>query len=253
MKSEQKTWDKLGELAPYHSVLVAEQFKPENLSAENLAAFFDSGQEHLARLMDAIHEFRPQFKSHTAVDFGCGVGRVTVPLAKISSQVLAVDVSESMLAEARRNCAERGLDKVRFMTTAEFLCLPDKSANLVHSFIVLQHIPPASGYRLMKKLISILEEDGIGAIHLTFGDNRSRLRRGLSWIKFNVPGVAQVSNLLRGRALNYPAMQMYAYNLDRIFHMLYDHGCHRVIPQFSKHGEHLGVFLIFEKSSQDSW
>lgn len=253
MKSDQKTWEKLGELAPYHSVLVAEQFKPENLSAENLAAFFESGKEHLTRLMDAIHEFRPQFKPRTTVDFGCGVGRVTVPLAKISSQVLAVDVSEPMLEEAKKNCAERGVGNVRFMTTAEFLRLPDRSANFVHSFIVLQHIPPASGYQLLEKLISILDEDGIGAIHLTFGDSRSSLRRGLSWIKFNIPGATQLSNLLRRRSLNYPAMQMYAYSLDRIFRMLHDHGCHKVIPQFSNHGGYLGVFLIFEKSQQESW
>lgn len=255
MKSDQKTWEKLGELAPYHSVLVAEQFKPENLSAENLAAFFDSGQEHLTRLMGAIHGFRPQFTPRTTLDFGCGVGRVTVPLAKISSQVLAVDVSESMLEEAKKNCAARGVDNVTFMTTAEFLRLPDTSANFVHSFIVLQHIPPATGYQLVEKLISILEEDGIGAVHLTFGDNRSSLRRLLSWIKANIPGATQVSNLLRGRPMNYPAMQMYAYSLDRIFRMLYDHGRHKVIPQFSKHGEHLGVFLIFEKPQhrQGSW
>ena len=52
MKSDQKTWEKLGQVAPYHSVLVADQFKPENLSAENLAVFFDSGHEHLMGLMD---------------------------------------------------------------------------------------------------------------------------------------------------------------------------------------------------------
>jgi ubiquinone/menaquinone biosynthesis C-methylase UbiE len=253
VKSDPKTWEKLGELAPYHAVLVAEQFKPENLSAENLAAFFDSGDEHLTRLMDTIREFRPQFKPATAVDFGCGVGRVTVPLAKISSQVLAVDISEPMLEEAKKNCSERGVDNVRFMTTAEFLHLPDGSVNFVHSFIVLQHIPPATGYQLLEKLISILKEEGIGAIHLTFGDNRSPMRRGLSWIKFNIPGAAQVSNLLRGRSMNYPAMQMYAYNLNRIFSMLHNHGCHKVVPQFTKHGEHLGVFLIFEKSRQESW
>ena len=253
MKSNQKTWEKLGELAPYHSVLVAEQFKPENLSAENLAAFFDSGQEHLTRLMEVIYEFRPQFKPRTTVDFGCGVGRVTVPLAKISSQVLAVDVSESMLEEAKKNCAERDVGNVSFMTTAEFLRLPDRSANFVHSFIVLQHIPPASGYQLVEKLISILEVDGIGAIHLTFGDSRPALRRLFSRMKANIPGATQLSNLLRRRSLNYPAMQMYAYSLDRIFRMLHNHGCQKVIPHVSKHGEHLGVFLIFEKSRQESW
>ena len=51
MKSDERTWEKLGKIAPYYSVLVAEEFKPENMSAENLTAFFDSGREHVARLM----------------------------------------------------------------------------------------------------------------------------------------------------------------------------------------------------------
>jgi 2-polyprenyl-3-methyl-5-hydroxy-6-metoxy-1,4-benzoquinol methylase len=248
MKSDQKTWEKLGELAPYHSVLVAEQFKPENLSEESLAAFFDSGREHVARLMEIVREFRPQFMPRMAVDFGCGVGRITVPLAKISSRVLAVDISKPMLDEAKKNCAKRGVDNVRFMTTAEFLRLPDASADFLHSFIVLQHVPPAKGHELVEKLIATLEEGGIGAIHVTFHDNRSPVRWLLSWIKSNVPGAAQLHNLLRRQPLNYPPMQMHVYSLDRIFRILHERGCHKVLSRFSEHGQHLGMFLIFEKS-----
>ena len=250
MKTDQKTWDKFGRIAPYYSVLVAEEFKPENLSAENLAAFFDSGSQHVSRLMEMIRELRPQFTPQTAVDFGCGVGRVTLALAKISSQVLAVDVSETMLEEARKNCAKQGMENanVTFMTTAEFLRQPDASADFVHSFIVLQHIPPSCGYPLIQKLISTLKEGGIGAIQVTFSDKRSRLRRLLSRIKAGVPGAAQLSNLLRGRPLNFPAMPMYSYRLDRVLQLLHDNGCQKVISHFTEHGKHLGVFLIFEKS-----
>lgn len=253
MKTEQKTWDKFGKIAPYYSVLVAEEFKPENLSAENVAAFFDSGSEHVSRLMEIIHELRPQFAPQTTVDFGCGVGRVTLALAKISARVLAVDVSENMLEEAKKNCAKQGAHNVTFMTTDEFLGSPSASADFVHSFIVLQHIPPLTGYQLMEKLVSTLSEGGIGAIHVTFADNRSRVRRLLSRIKAGVPGAAQLHNLLRRRPLNFPAMQMYSYRLDRVFQLLYENGCHKVISHSTEHGKHLGLFLIFEKSSLQSW
>lgn len=253
MKTEQKTWDKFGKIAPYYSVLVAEEFKPANLSAENLAAFFDSGSEHVSRLLEMIREFRPQFTPQTAVDFGCGVGRVTLALAKISSRVLAVDVSENMLEEAKKNCAKQGANNVTFMTTAEFLRSPDESADFVHSFIVLQHISSKTGYQLMEKLVSTLKEGGIGAIHVTFDDTRSRLRRLLSRVKAGVPGAAQLHNLLRRRPLNLPAMPMYSYRLDRVFRLLHDNGCRKVISHFTEHGKHLGLFLIFEKSSLQSW
>ena len=253
MKTEQKTWDKFGKIAPYYSVLVAEEFKPENLSAENLAAFFDSGSEHVCRLLKIIRELCPEFAPKTTVDFGCGVGRVTLALAKISSRVLAVDVSQSMLEEARKNCAKQGASNVAFMTTAEFLVSPNSSVDFVHSFIVLQHISPRTGYQLMEKLVSTLKEGGIGAIHVTFADTRSRLRRLLSRIKAGVPGAAQLHNLLRRRPLNLPAMQMHSYRLDRVFRLLHENGCNKVILRFTGHGPHLGVFLIFEKSRQESW
>ena len=253
MKSQERTWDKLGRLAPYYSVLVAEEFKPQNLTTENLAAFFASGKEHVARLMEIIHEFRPGFRLRTAVDFGCGVGRVTIPLAESSERVIAVDISEAMLEQARENCRIRDLSNVAFLNSNEFLQMPEASVNLVHSFIVLQHIPKREGYALIAKLISILETKGVGAIHVSFCDERSRLRRLLSWIQSHVPGVARVRSLLRREGTNYPPMQMNAYRLDNVFQMLYEGGCHRVLTHFSRHGPHLGLLLIFEKSRLESF
>src|SRR5215471_15297159 len=248
MKIDQRTWEKLGKMAPYYSVLVAEEFKPENLSAANISAFFDSGREHVTRLMQLVREIWPDFAPHAVLDFGCGVGRVTIPLAEMSSKVIAVDISEQMLKETKRNCEARNINNVTFMTTPEFLRLPDGSVDFVHSFIVLQHIPPADGYLLIARLISVLEAGGIGAIHVSFCDRRSRLRRLLSWIKVSVPGVARLHNVMRGQSVSYPPMHMHAYRLDRIFRMLRDGGCHRVLSHFSEHGEHLGLFLIFEKA-----
>ena len=253
MKSGQQTWEKLGKIAPYYSVLVAEEFKPENLSAENLTAFFDSGREHVARLMEIVRELSPEFRFRTVVDFGCGVGRTTIPLAETSSRVIAVDISNQMLKEAKKNCEGRGITNVAFMTTDDFLRLPDASVNFVHSFIVLQHVAASEGYAIIAKLISVLENRGIGAVHVTLGDDRPRLQRLLSWIKIHLPGVAQLQNLLRRRPADYPSMRMHSYNLDRVFRMLHEGGCHKVKPYFTDHGRHLGVFLIFEKSALESF
>ena len=180
MKSDERTWEKLGKIAPYYSVLTAEEFKPENLSAENLTAFFDSGREHMARLIEIVRELSPEFAPGTAVDFGCGVGRTTIPLAEISSMVIAVDIAAEMLRQAGKNCEARHLTNVTFLTTEAFFQLPAGSVNFVHSFIVLQHVPVSEGYQIIAKLISILGNGGIGAIHVTFGDDRPRQRGRLA-------------------------------------------------------------------------
>jgi len=253
MRSQEKTWDKLGRLAPYYSVLVAEEFKPENLTTENLAAFFASGRGHVTRLMEIVHEFRPGYMPRTVLDFGCGVGRVTIPLAEASDRVIAVDISEPMLEQARENCRSRNLANVEFMTSGEFLQLPEACVNFVHSYIVLQHIPKREGYALIGKLISVLQEGGVGAIHVSFHDQRSSVRRLLSWTKSHVPGAARMHSLLRRDGANYPPMQMNAYRLDTVFQMLYEGDCHRVLTHFSRHGPHLGLLLIFEKTPQESF
>ncbi len=61
MKVYDKTWEELAEKAPYYSVISAEQFKPENLSAEGISSFFQSGHDHLERIMQLVGELRPGF------------------------------------------------------------------------------------------------------------------------------------------------------------------------------------------------
>jgi len=253
MSSNRSAWQKLGEAAPYHSVLVADEYRPENLTADHRDRFFDSGRKHVADLMALVHELRPGFTPRTAVDFGCGVGRLAIPLARMSAQVLAVDVSEAMLEEARRNCREAGVGNVRFLQTDELARLEPGSANLVHSFIVLQHIAPREGYPLIERLIGLLEEGGIGALHVTFHDDRPFPARLLSWIKNHVPGAAVVQNLLRGRPPGEAVMQMHTYRLDRLFRQLHDRGCHAVTARFTQHGVYRGVLLVFEKVARPSW
>jgi ubiquinone/menaquinone biosynthesis C-methylase UbiE len=252
MKVYDRTWEELAEKAPYYSVISAEQFKPENLSAEGLSSFFQSGRDHLERIMQLVGELCPDFQPRVAVDFGCGVGRVTIPLARLSAKVIAVDVAGQMLREARKNCAERGVENVTFLSTAEFVDAPDASADFVHSFIVLQHIAPRAGYRFIEKLVSILQPDGIGVIHVCFSDGRSRLRRLLSGLKVNLPGAARLHALLSGQSVACPAAHMYTYRLPRVFKVLHEGNCHRLGCRFTLHGKHLGVVLVFQKRVLES-
>ncbi len=67
--------------------------------------------------------------------------RLVVPLGKRSQAVVGVDVSPGMLAEARENCKKFAVTSARLVDVNEFDSLEPCSFDLVHSFIVLQHIP----------------------------------------------------------------------------------------------------------------
>ena len=49
----------------------------------------------------------------TVLDIGCGPGRITVPMARRSASVTALDSSEGMLAQCRSNCEAAGVTNVQ--------------------------------------------------------------------------------------------------------------------------------------------
>ena len=75
------------------------------------------------------------------LEIGCGIGRMTRPLAEVFGEVHAVDVSAEMIRQARENL--RDLPNVRlFETSGEDLApFDDQSFDFAYSFIVFQHVP----------------------------------------------------------------------------------------------------------------
>ena len=50
-----------------------------------------------------------QVASGSVLEIGCGTGRVTIPLASAGFDIIGLDVSGSMLEEARRKAEGQGL------------------------------------------------------------------------------------------------------------------------------------------------
>ncbi len=74
-----------------------------------------------------------------ALDFGCGVGRLMVPMAAAGFDVDGVDISERMLEFA---ASHPGLERSRFFRSSGSDCgaAPDGAYDLVYSSLCLQHI-----------------------------------------------------------------------------------------------------------------
>ena len=121
------------------------------MSAEDREAFFAFGEADIAQIFDLI-DIAPK----SALDFGCGVGRLTRALAKRVDRVAGVDAAESMLRIAREN-----VPNATFSTT-----IPDERFDLIVSLLVFQHIPIRRGEALLDELLDHL--DGVAALHFTF-------------------------------------------------------------------------------------
>jgi SAM-dependent methyltransferase len=207
-------WERYGQVDPYFGVISDDAYRSGNLTSEGREQFFESGVEWLDWLFECLDGAAPR----SALDFGCGVGRVLIPLALRCETVTGVDVSPSMLVECKRVCDERGVDNVCLVDS-----LPGGQFDLVHSVIVLQHIPTEDGYRLIGELGRHVSIGGTAALQVSLRPGSLRART-FFWANANIPFVANGWNLLQRRPWSYPHMLMSTYSADRVRETLMSSG-----------------------------
>jgi SAM-dependent methyltransferase len=154
-------WEEIGRTAPHWSVLTAAEYKPESI-AENEARFFASGageaelvQAVLARAGRSAAEFR------SAAEYGCGVGRITMHLARLFPRVQALDISPPHLAVAREVLSREGIGNVDFHQVTADNLHPAEGFDFWFSRIVLQHNPPPIIMAILERVFALLAPGGV--------------------------------------------------------------------------------------------
>jgi SAM-dependent methyltransferase len=252
------TWEYYGRTNPYFGVLTHAEFSGD-LSDEARARFFDTGRQYIDLIFSNIRDhLDPAFAPRRALDFGCGVGRLALPIARLCESVVGVDVSESMLEHARSNARALGIENALFVKGDDDLGLVTGTFDFLNSFIVFQHIPPPRGEAIVRKMISLLNEGGVGALQFTYAyeSRTSFARRALVQAYTKMPLVWNVRNLMKGRPFGEPMMQMNEYNLNRLFRILQESGCHLVLSRPTQTGSFgqafYGIILLFQKRVLDT-
>jgi SAM-dependent methyltransferase len=249
-RDSNEEWEKFGRSDPYYGVLTDDSYRAGRMTPESLAAFFETGRRHVEFVLQTIRRaFDPSFAPRSILDFGCGTGRLVVPFASHCQRVVGVDVSDSMLAEARRNCETRGLAHVEFVKSDASLSQVKGQFDLVHSYIVLMHIPPSKGYDLIGRLVDCIADGGYGALHVTFYDTGSFGRKVVNFAQKYVPFAHTLVNLMKGRPRDYPLMEMNQYDMNQLLRLLHDRHCKPVHIEFDLHdaARHLGAMCLFSK------
>jgi 2-polyprenyl-3-methyl-5-hydroxy-6-metoxy-1,4-benzoquinol methylase len=248
MANTDDSWDKFGKEDPYYGVISHERFRRSAMVGNARLEFFKSGEEHVQGLFETIRaHIDADFSPRSALDFGCGVGRIAIPLARRVAAVVAADVSEAMLSEAARNCAEQKVDNVKLIRSDDTLAAVPSNVEFIHSFIVFQHIPTIRGLVILQHMLRLLADEGVGALHFTFTRRAAKYRIVFQRIRGSVPLANGFYNLLCGRRFSYPYMEMNRYEINRILDMLYRNGCHDVHMRFSDHRGFIGAMLYFKK------
>lgn len=246
MTSERSRWDRLAH-NPYYAVINDRRNRNAVSTPDDRRAFFESGERDVETTLSAIRSLLdPVFAPSRTVDYGCGVGRLSIPLSRYSAHVTGVDISPMMLDEGRRNCSERGITNVAFRLADEYLAISrPAAADFVHSYIVFQHIPPRIGERVFFDLVGQLASGGIGAIHLTHARRASAVRRVVNWTRRWMPPANTLVNVVQGRPMLEPQIPMYGYDLGKLIAGLGERGCRVVHALPTNHGGHQGAMLLF--------
>lgn len=162
-----QAWNQFGEDAPHWSVLVNDDFLPETID-QNIDRFYASGIGDVHFCLNSLRRAGiPADRFERVLDFGCGVGRLSLALAQLADHVTAIDVSAGHLKLARERAALNGVDNVDWVQLRDLRALDQFSGyDLVLSLIVLQHNPPPVMAYAFRALLRALRSGGVAIIQI---------------------------------------------------------------------------------------
>jgi SAM-dependent methyltransferase len=149
-----RDWDDLALVDPFWAVLAADGKRG---GGWELSEFLSTGEADVEQILATASELGRPSRHERALDFGCGVGRLTRALARRFDEAVGIDVSERMLEHARRLNADT--PNVTFASSDE---PPPEPFDLVVANLVLQHLPSKALARVyIGRLIKATRPDGL--------------------------------------------------------------------------------------------
>jgi len=238
--TDDQYWQRIGAEHPYWAVLSHEKYCGRELSPAHKEEFMASGASDVKFVLAAIRRFvNAEFAPRAALDFGCGVGRMLLPMAKHAAQATGVDVSGAMLERAAANAKEQGIEGLRFSET-----IPEERFDWINSYIVFQHIEPRKGVAILDTLLSRLTRAGAVSLHFSiFHDKRL------------MPAVVRDSRAGRFDGLNFAGferevpkeMPLYEYDLSEVMYHFVKNDFHTLALRHLDHGGLHGVWIFGAK------
>ncbi|MBV9670067.1 MAG: methyltransferase domain-containing protein [Acidobacteriales bacterium] len=150
-------WEHLAATDPLWAILTDHQRAGRQW---NIDDFMATGTREIDRVLAhlASRNLLPD-PSSSALDFGCGVGRLTQPLARRFRSAVGIDISSPMVAKAQAlnppaNCTFQ-------LNNSSTLPFADASFGFIYSSITLQHIPPRFALQYLREFVRVLAPSGI--------------------------------------------------------------------------------------------
>jgi SAM-dependent methyltransferase len=160
LRSLQRDWDALGQKDALGAIFTGTEL------ARDPAAFFATGQVEVDAILAELSPAGLPAARRRALDFGCGVGRVTQALADRFALVVGVDIAPAMIDQARR--LNRHGNRCAYLVNArpDLAVLAARSFDLVYSHLVLQHMRPRFALNYVAEFVRLLSPGGVAVFQL---------------------------------------------------------------------------------------
>jgi trans-aconitate methyltransferase len=168
-----RDWEEMAAIDPLWAIMSSPEKRFRNWELEE---FLSTGQEEVSSLMQAADKLGLPKERRRAIDFGCGVGRLTRALRSHFPECYGIDISHGMLERAHVLTPE-----CQFRQANDLRSFPDRHADLIYSSMVLQHQPnKKQAAALIAEMVRVLAPGGLLVfqmpVHVPFR-NKLQIRR----------------------------------------------------------------------------
>lgn len=159
LRELQRNWDGMGRRNPFTAVLTTRM-------RWGVEEFFETGRREIECLIRDIGALDAGLARGRALDFGCGVGRLTQPLAAYYGEVFGVDIAPSMISKADELNTQG--ERCRYVLNGKdnLHVFPDCYFDLIYSNITLQHMKPVHALNYVKDFLRTLSRRGVLVFHM---------------------------------------------------------------------------------------
>lgn len=246
VRDTDKDWSKVAEENPYWGVLSEDEFRGIDITPESKARFYKSGTTFINNVLSFVrHHINSEFKIYRGLDFGCGVGRLLIPLAQQATEVVGVDIAPKMLELTTLNLAEAGITNASVVCGDDSLSLVTGKFNFVNTYIVLQHIPLERGIRLINCLLNLLSVGGIFSLQFTYAKERRFFQHERNSALYYRRIGSSIQDLVSfDNILPEGTITMFDYDLNEVMATVSRVSGHPLLVLPTNHDGHIGVHLI---------
>jgi SAM-dependent methyltransferase len=159
-------WEDWGRIDPFWAVLTDPDARRGQWDVDR---FFATGVETVATILAHAQEYGRPARRDTALDFGCGLGRLTRALAPHFERVYGLDIASTMIEQARQLDTSLGPSGAVYVLhdRDDLSDHASGTVDFLSCLLVLQHLPSREAVKAyLREFVRVLSPGGVAVVQL---------------------------------------------------------------------------------------